>query len=181
MTARTSIRASALAVLIVASWLIPRAIAGNIAFNAPPTQMIHVAASDAESQSITLGISKSVVIDLPRDIKDVLVADPKIANAVVRSSRRAYHHRHRGRPDQRVFLRRRRQADRRLRYRGDARSQRHPPAIQQVLPDADITVEGIGDGVILSGSVSSQAEAQQAFDIATRLLDAGSSEAVRLR
>ena len=31
-----------------------------------------------------------MVIDLPRDIKDVLVADPKIANAVVRSTRRAY-------------------------------------------------------------------------------------------
>ena len=30
------------------------------------------------------------MIDLPRDIKDVLVADPKIANAVVRSSQRAY-------------------------------------------------------------------------------------------
>ena len=39
---------------------------------------------------LALGIGKSVVIDLPRDIKDVLVADPKIANAVVRSSRRAY-------------------------------------------------------------------------------------------
>ena len=39
---------------------------------------------------MALGVSKSVVIDLPRDIKDVLVADPKIANAVVRSSRRAY-------------------------------------------------------------------------------------------
>ena len=39
---------------------------------------------------LPLGIGKSVVIDLPRDIKDVLVADPKIANAVVRSARRAY-------------------------------------------------------------------------------------------
>src|SRR3979490_186570 len=39
---------------------------------------------------LSLGIGKSVVIDLPRDIKDVLVADPKIANAVVRSSQRAY-------------------------------------------------------------------------------------------
>ena len=37
-----------------------------------------------------LGIGKSVVIDLPREIKDVLVADPKIANAVVRSAQRAY-------------------------------------------------------------------------------------------
>ena len=30
------------------------------------------------------------MIDLPRDVKDVLVADPKIANAVIRSSQRAY-------------------------------------------------------------------------------------------
>jgi pilus assembly protein CpaC len=31
-----------------------------------------------------------VVIDLPREVKDVLVADPKIANAVIRSAQRAY-------------------------------------------------------------------------------------------
>src|SRR5207342_1545561 len=42
------------------------------------------------ARPMALGIGKSVVIDLPRDIKDVLVADPKIANAVVRSTRRAY-------------------------------------------------------------------------------------------
>jgi len=39
---------------------------------------------------LALGIGKSVVVDLPNDIKDVLVADPKIANAVVRSAHRAY-------------------------------------------------------------------------------------------
>ena len=39
---------------------------------------------------LSLGIGKSVIIDLPRDVKDVLVADPKIANAVVRSAQRAY-------------------------------------------------------------------------------------------
>jgi len=36
------------------------------------------------ARPLSLGIGKSIVIDLPRDIKDVLVADPKIANAVVR-------------------------------------------------------------------------------------------------
>src|SRR6202167_1685086 len=90
MTARTSLRAAALAFLIAASWIVPRAIAGDIAFNKPPTQTIHVAASDVQAQPLTLGVSKSVVIDLPRDVRDVLVADPKIANAVVRSSRRVY-------------------------------------------------------------------------------------------
>src|SRR3954454_13650904 len=52
--------------------------------------VIQLTGSDATSRFIPLGIGKSVVIDLPRDIKDVLVADPTIANAVVRSSRRAY-------------------------------------------------------------------------------------------
>ena len=52
--------------------------------------MVQLAGSDASSRFVPLGIGKSVVIDLPRDIKDVLVADPTIANAVVRSSRRAY-------------------------------------------------------------------------------------------
>ena len=51
---------------------------------------IQVVGSDSSSRFVQLGIGKSVVIDLPRDIKDVLVAEPKFANAVVRSTRRAY-------------------------------------------------------------------------------------------
>ena len=42
-------------------------------------------AASAKMRYLALGVGKSVVIDMPRDIKDVLVADPKIANAVVRS------------------------------------------------------------------------------------------------
>ena len=50
------------------------------------------AAADGQMNArfLSLGVGKSIVIDLPRDIKDVLVADPKIANAVVRSAQRAY-------------------------------------------------------------------------------------------
>src|SRR5438552_15705201 len=44
----------------------------------------------AKTRFLALGVGKSVVIDFPRDVKDVLVADPKIANAVVRSAQRAY-------------------------------------------------------------------------------------------
>ena len=51
---------------------------------------VKVVASEFGSNFIPLGIGKSVVIDLPEDVKDVLVADPKIANAVVRTVRRAY-------------------------------------------------------------------------------------------
>src|SRR5512139_3815904 len=54
------------------------------------TPVISVVGSEASSRPVNLGVGKAVVIDLPRDAKDVLVADPTIANAVVRSARRAY-------------------------------------------------------------------------------------------
>ncbi|MDQ2954101.1 MAG: pilus assembly protein N-terminal domain-containing protein, partial [Pseudomonadota bacterium] len=56
----------------------------------PRAPVVGISGSDETSRFVPLGVGKSVVIDLPRDIKDVLVADPKIANAVVRSARRAY-------------------------------------------------------------------------------------------
>src|SRR2546427_2162431 len=54
------------------------------------TPVMQFVGSDSSSRFVPLGVGKSVVIDLPRDIKDVLVADPTIANAVIRSARRAY-------------------------------------------------------------------------------------------
>ncbi|MEA2936598.1 MAG: pilus assembly protein CpaC, partial [Alphaproteobacteria bacterium] len=44
----------------------------------PGAPSIQLAASDASSRFVPLGVGKSVVVDLPRDIKDVLVADPTI-------------------------------------------------------------------------------------------------------
>jgi pilus assembly protein CpaC len=175
----TGLHVTGLAVLIVTSWLVPAAIAGNIAVNPPPAQTIHVVAGDSASQSIALGVSKSVVVDLPRDIRDVLVADPKIANAVVRSSRRAYIIGTAVGQTNVFFF----DADGKQIGGFDIAVTRDlngiRSAIRQVLPDADIAVEGIGDGVVLSGSASSQAEAQQAYDIAARLLGVGSSDSLQ--
>ena len=114
--------------------------------------VIQVAASEATSRFVPLGIGKSVAIDLPADIKDVLVADPKIANAVDPLVAPRLHDRRHGRPDQHLLLRRRRPADRRLRHRGDARPQRRARRAQaELCPNADIRIEGVGDGVMLSG------------------------------
>jgi len=180
MPAKSAIRAAAVAALVLVSWLNPRALAGDIAIAEPPMQTIHIAASDVGSHAVSLGISKSVVIDLPRDIKDVLVADPKIANAVVRSARRAYIIGSTvGQTNVFFFDAEGRQiAGFDIAVKRDLNGIRN--AIKQVLPDCDIAVEGIGEGVVLTGVVSDQGQAQQAYDIATRLLNAGSSETVGL-
>ena len=125
---------------------------------------------------MSLGIGKSVVVDLPRDVKDVLVADPKIANAVVRSSRRAFLIGSTvGQTNVYFFDAEGKQiAGFDIAVIRDLDGIRQ--AIHQVLPDADITVQGIGDGIILSGSVSSPQEAEQAQDIAGGLLGPGSKD-----
>ena len=177
MTQARSIRAAAaLAPFLVAACLVPRALAGNIVFNTPSPEPVHVAASDYQSQPMSLGIGKSVVVDLPRDVKDVLVADPKIANAVVRSSRRAFLIGSTvGQTNVYFFDAEGKQiAGFDIAVIRDLDGIRQ--AIHQVLPDADITVQGIGDGIILSGGVSSPQEAEQAQDIAGGLLGPGSKD-----
>src|SRR5581483_1050851 len=160
MTRAALVRTAGLAALIAVASIVSRAIAGNAVPSDPPTQVIHLAASDYQSQPITIGVSKSVVIDLPRDIRDVLVADPKIANAVVRSARRAYIIGSAVGQTNVFFF----DAEGKQIGGFDVAVSRDldgiRQAIRQVLPEADITVEGIGDGVVLAGSVSSQAEAQ---------------------
>ena len=138
-----------------------------------PTQFIRVAASEATSRFVPLGVNKAVVIDLPADIKDVLVADPLIANAVVRSSRRAYLIGVKiGQTNIFFFDANGKQiAGFDIAVTRDLNGLR--AALKQSIPDADIRIEGVNDGVMLSGSAASAAEAQQAFDLASRLVGDG--------
>src|SRR6202044_3461668 len=110
------------------------------------------------------------IIDLPRDVKDVLVADPKIASAVIRSPQRAYIIGAAVGQTNVVFF----DADGQqiagydIAVKRDLNGVR--AALKQLLPAAGIQIEGIGDSVLLTGSVSSPVEAQQAGDIAARLV-----------
>jgi pilus assembly protein CpaC len=182
MATGTSLRVAAVAMVFAASsTAAPRAAAAAEALIANPrAQPIAIAASDLGSHSVALGVGKSVVVDLPHDIKDVLVGDPKIANAVVRSARRAYII-GTGVGQTNVFFfdaEGRQMAGFDIAVTRDLNGMR--AAIRQVLPDSDIRVEGIGEGIVLTGTASSQAEAQQAYDIAVRLLGAGSADTVTL-
>jgi pilus assembly protein CpaC len=170
MAIRTSIRAAALAAFVAGAGLAPAA--PTVAADAR-VPVIQVAASEATSRFIPLGIGKSVVIDLPADIKDVLVADPKIANAVVRSARRAYMIGVTvGQTNIFFFDAEGRQiAGFDIAVTRDLNGLR--AALKRTMPNADIHIEGIGEGIMLSGSAASAAESQQAFDLASRLAGDG--------
>jgi pilus assembly protein CpaC len=117
---------------------------------------------------LPLGVGKSVVVDLPRNAKDVLVGDPKIANAVIRSSQRAYIIGMSIGQTNIVFF----DADGEQIASYDIAIKRDlngvRAALKQSLPG--VQIEGVGDSVVLTGSVTSPVEAQQAGDIAARLV-----------
>jgi pilus assembly protein CpaC len=144
----------------------------------PPTSSnaIQVIGSDSGSRFVQLGVGKSVVIDLPRDIKDVLVAEPKFANAVVRSTRRAYLIGVAVGQTNIFFF----DAEGKQIAGFDVAVTRDLNGVRAMLgkmfPAGEVRVDGVGDGVMLTGSVANAAESQQAYDLVSRLV--GGSEKV---
>jgi len=166
----TSIRTAALLALVIGAGLAPVAPVTAADSHVP---VIQVPSNEATSRFIPLGVGKSVVVDLPADIKDVLVANPKVANAVIRSSRRVYMIGVTiGQTNMFFFDANGKQiAGFDIAVTRDLNGVR--AAIKQTMPDTDIHVEGVGDGVMLSGTAASAAESQQAYDLATRLVGDG--------
>jgi pilus assembly protein CpaC len=157
---------SAVTALVLNPVLLP-ALAGDYRAPAPIA-----ADGQMNARFLSLGIGKSIVIDLPRDIKDVLVADPKIANAVVRTAQRAYIIGAAVGQTNIVFFDSAGQqiAAYDIAVKRDLNGLR--AALKQGLPGADIQIDGVGDSVMLSGTVATPIEAQQANDLAARLVGA---------
>src|SRR5262249_19617406 len=154
---------SAVAALMFNQTVVTPALASDYRIGAAPS------AADGNARFLSLGVGKSVVIDLPRDVKDVLVADPKIANAVVRSAQRAYIIGAAVGQTNIVFFD---SADTQLAAH-DIAVKRDPngvgAALKQIMPNSEIQIDGLGDSVVLTGTAASPIEAQQAGDLAAKL------------
>ncbi len=173
MARRKLIRAALITALTAAACVAAGATAFAAEPTAPAAAPIQVIGSDAGSRFVQLGIGKSVVIDLPRDIKDVLVAEPKFANAVVRSTRRAYLIGVAvGQTNIYFFDAEGKQiAGFDVAVTRDLNGVR--AMLQKMFPQGDLRVDGVGDGVMITGSVANATESQQAFDVASRLVGDG--------
>ncbi len=127
-----------------------------------------VSVGSSKVRFLSLGIGKSMVVDFPQDVKDVLVADPKVANAVVRSARRAYIIGAAVGQTNVVFF----DGEGQQVAAYDIAIKRDLNGVRQALSQSipGVKIDGVGEGVILTGSVSSPVEAQQASEIAARLV-----------
>lgn len=130
-----------------------------------------VTAHDGGSQHIVLGLNKSLIIDLPYDARDVLVSNPAIADAVMRTTRRAYLiGMEIGQTNVFFFDAAGNQiAGLEVKVSHDLATL--SGMIRQHVPDAAIQLDAVNDNIVLSGTARSPADAQRAVDIASRFVD----------
>lgn len=124
-------------------------------------------------KSVKLGLNKALVVDLPSDAHDILVADPVKADAVTRTSRRIYlFGKEVGQTNIFVFGPNGEEI-----VSIDLSVERDVSGLQanlrRFIPDSDIQVEIISDNIVLSGSVRTPQDATRAQEIAAIFLKGG--------
>ncbi len=140
---------------------------------APASAESAVVAVNRAQQTISLGLDKSKVIDLPRDAHDIIVANPTVADAVTRTARRIYiFGKEVGQTNIFVFD----AAGREIAVL-DLRIERDvvglAATIRKYIPTSDVTVDILNDNVVLTGSVQTAQDAARAVQLAEIYLRGG--------
>ncbi|BCG83247.1 type II and III secretion system protein family protein [Mesorhizobium sp. 113-3-3] len=125
------------------------------------------------NQRVKLGLNKSVVIDLPSDAYDILVANPSVADAVTRTARRIYlFGKSVGETNIFVFGPNGEQiASLDLAVERDVAGLED--YIRRFLPTSAVKVELLNDNVVLTGTVDTPLDAKRAVDLATIFVSGG--------
>lgn len=148
---------------------------GGVPYEAVPTPRIEPGSADATmARRVDLSVGKSIVIDLPRDAGEVFVAEPKVANAVVRTPRKIFII-GTGAGTTSVFVMDKAGAQIAALDIGVAKELARElsilrEVIKKAMPKAQIQITSVGDNFVLSGMVDSALEVQNAIDIANNLV-----------
>lgn len=127
-----------------------------------------VSAAGGDGRLVRIGLNKSIVIKLPGEARDVLVGNPDIVDAVVRTKNTAY-----------LFARAIGQTNI---FFFDANGQQIlaldlevaqdmtalQKLVRRTIPGSRVTVDTIGENVVLTGTAKTPAEAKLAFDLAVK-------------
>ncbi len=141
---------------------------------AASTSLVRITnAGPGARKSLKLGLNKAIVVDLPTDAHDILVADPMKADAVTRTSRRIYiFGKEVGQTNVFIFGPNGEEiVSLELAVERDiAGLQEH---LRRFIPDSDISVEIISDNIVLTGTVRTPQDALQAARLADIFLTGG--------
>jgi pilus assembly protein CpaC len=123
-------------------------------------------AQGAQSQSLALPAGRSAVVDLPVDARDVLVSNPGVAEAVLRTPRRIFVLGLKSGVTDAVFFDAGGRRILALNIRVEQNTTGLAQTINRVLPGAQVHIDALNNSIILSGVVMSAADADRAAQIA---------------
>lgn len=136
------------------------------------TRMISVSAHAAGSivQRITLALGKAAVVQLDVDARDVLVSDPSVVDAVVRTPRRIFLLAQKIGQTNAFFF----DAAGHQILSVDIRVERDvsdlAATIRADIPDSNVKVAALSDNIVLTGTVASAQDATRAQDLAAQFI-----------
>lgn len=143
------------------------------------------------ARPMKIGLNKSRLIDLPGDVAEVVISNPAVAEAVVRTSRRVHLLGQQIGQTSAVFIGR--DGVRLLTLDIEVDRDLAPVAalLRRLVPNSKIRLEAVNDNIVLTGTVTSPLDSARAADIAARfapkpeqvlnLLDVEAKEQVLLR
>jgi pilus assembly protein CpaC len=120
------------------------------------------------SRLVRIGLNKSIVIKLPGEARDVLVGNPDIVDAVVRTRNTAYLFARALGQTNIFFFDENGQQILSLDLEVTQDTIALQKLIQRTIPGSRIKVDTIGDNVVLSGTANTPSEAKLAFDLAAK-------------
>ena len=126
--------------------------------------------SAGAGQHVRLGLNKSLVVDLPTDARDVLVSNPAIADAVMRTSRRAYLIGMEIGQTNVFFFDAAGNQIANLEVQVERDLAALSAMLRQHIPGSSIQVDAVNDNIVLAGSARTPIDAERAADIASRFI-----------
>lgn len=127
-------------------------------------------ARGGETRHVKIGLNKSLVVELPRDVRDVLVSNPEFIDAVLHSSRRAYLIGKKVGEGNAFFF----DKDGNRILTVEISISRDMSALsgmfKRILRDSKIKVDMVNEHIVLTGSVRTPSDATKAADIAARFV-----------
>ncbi|MFN3463915.1 MAG: type II and III secretion system protein family protein [Terricaulis sp.] len=169
MNAGKSLRVSLATALSAAMALTPTYAVAQV--EPPDARTVRISnGGGSQSASLVLPFGKSAIIDLPADARDILISNPAIADATVRTARRAYViGRQLGQTNIFFFDAAGRQiANVEIRVEPDVAPLND--ILRRHSSDSQITAEAVNGSIVLSGTARSAGEADRARQIAAQFL-----------
>ncbi len=158
--------------LLVASMVRPAVAGGDFPPQALQSSVLRINAGDAlpQARAVRIGRNKSLLVELPLELRDVMVSAPEIVDAVVQSSNRVHLIAKKIGQSNAFFFDANGEQILTLEISVEQDTAVLDALLHRLLPGSNVRSEILNDTVILTGSVRTPVDSNRASDIASRFI-----------